>query len=144
MKLKYWMAYRKIFVQLNPFTALMVIISLVLLIKQNQENWVLFTAPIEPVLFLNWISKATMVLWLIIFHIELAYQVLHFCFQEELSSDDYSVKSPRFSPDGKTLVWLQRKAGGPHGACMKLLRADVPLSKDVSIYPNNLPSKLIA
>lgn len=54
-------------------------------------------------------------------------------FLEEISSDEYSVKSPRFSPDGKTLVWLQRKAGGPHAACLRLLRADVPLSKNVGI-----------
>lgn len=55
-------------------------------------------------------------------------------FLEEISSDDHSVKSPRFSPDGKTLVWLQREAGGPHGACLRLLRADVPLSKNVGIH----------
>lgn len=54
-------------------------------------------------------------------------------FVEEISAEDHSVKSPRFSPDGKTLVWLQRKAGGPHGACLRLLRADVPLSKNVSV-----------
>lgn len=52
---------------------------------------------------------------------------------EEISASDHSVKSPRFSPDGKTLVWLQREAGGPHGACLRLLRADVPLNKNVSV-----------
>lgn len=38
-----------------------------------------------------------------------------------LSSDGEAVRSPRFSPNGEYLVWLQRKAGGPHHSAMKLM-----------------------
>ncbi|KAK3929233.1 Acylamino-acid-releasing enzyme [Frankliniella fusca] len=39
-----------------------------------------------------------------------------------LSSKGQAVRSPRFSPDGKNLVWLERKAGGPHHSGHKLMR----------------------
>lgn len=35
-------------------------------------------------------------------------------FLDILSGEGQAVRSPRFSPDGQYLIWLQRKAGGPH------------------------------
>lgn len=32
-------------------------------------------------------------------------------------------KSPRYTPDGKTLIWLQRDVGGPHMSNMELCRS---------------------
>lgn len=37
------------------------------------------------------------------------------------SSDDLSVKTPRFNLNGSKLVWLERLAGGPHYSCLKLI-----------------------
>ncbi|KAJ8978652.1 hypothetical protein NQ317_019088 [Molorchus minor] len=42
----------------------------------------------------------------------------------------YSVKSPIFSPDEKSLVWLQRKTGGPHHAAMQLVKTSLPLTEN--------------
>lgn len=39
-----------------------------------------------------------------------------------LSGENLSVQSPRFSPDGKYLVWLQRPFGGPHHAVHSLVK----------------------
>lgn len=36
-------------------------------------------------------------------------------------SNSQAVRSPRFSPDGQYLVWLQGEAGGPHHAGLKLM-----------------------
>lgn len=47
-------------------------------------------------------------------------------YQLDLKSE--SVKSPIFTPDGKSLVWLQRKADGPHMAGMALVKTSVPLN----------------
>lgn len=52
----------------------------------------------------------------------------------ELSLKDSAVKSPIFTPDGKSLVWLERQADGPHMTCMALVKASVPLKKDVRFY----------
>ncbi|XP_033231496.1 acylamino-acid-releasing enzyme-like [Belonocnema kinseyi] len=41
---------------------------------------------------------------------------------KKLSSDGCSTRSPRFSPDGKTLVWLERDLTGPHHQCHRLMR----------------------
>ena len=38
-----------------------------------------------------------------------------------LSEEGQAVRSPRFSPDGKFLVWLQRKATGPHHSGHQLM-----------------------
>lgn len=38
-----------------------------------------------------------------------------------LSEDGQAVRSPRFSADGRNLIWLQRPAGGPHHAAHKLV-----------------------
>lgn len=54
-------------------------------------------------------------------------------FVEEFTPEDYSVRSPRFTPDGKVLIWLQRKIGGPHAACLTLVKTSVPVSKNVSL-----------
>ncbi|XP_025831069.1 acylamino-acid-releasing enzyme isoform X2 [Agrilus planipennis] len=45
-----------------------------------------------------------------------------------LSEEDKSVKSPRFTPDDKTLVWLQRNAGGPHHSTMALVSKQFPFN----------------
>nr|CAI5825040.1 unnamed protein product [Callosobruchus analis] len=46
---------------------------------------------------------------------------------------DMSVKSPVFSCDGKSLLWLQRKAGGPHASCMALVKTELPLIEESSV-----------
>ncbi|KAJ1522012.1 hypothetical protein ONE63_002334 [Megalurothrips usitatus] len=38
-----------------------------------------------------------------------------------LSSENHAVRSPRFSPDGRYLVWLQRKSGGVHHGGLQLI-----------------------
>ncbi|XP_067011010.1 acylamino-acid-releasing enzyme [Anabrus simplex] len=38
-----------------------------------------------------------------------------------LSEEGCAVRSPRFSPDGESLVWLERPADGPHHAAHKLV-----------------------
>lgn len=43
------------------------------------------------------------------------------------------MKAPRFSPDGKTLVWLERGDFGPHHTCMTLVKKDVPLNSSVAM-----------
>lgn len=40
---------------------------------------------------------------------------------KKLSGEGLAVRSPRFSPSGE-LVWLQRKADGPHHACHQIVR----------------------
>ncbi|XP_034945879.1 acylamino-acid-releasing enzyme-like isoform X2 [Chelonus insularis] len=40
---------------------------------------------------------------------------------QKLSSDGCCVRSPRFSPDGKHLVWLERDLSGPHHNCHRLM-----------------------
>lgn len=39
-----------------------------------------------------------------------------------LSGDGLAVRSPRFSPDNKYLLWLERPAGGPHHGAHSLIR----------------------
>ncbi|KAL0272657.1 UNVERIFIED_CONTAM: hypothetical protein PYX00_005534 [Menopon gallinae] len=52
-----------------------------------------------------------------------------------LSEQNRSVRSPRLSPDGKYLFWLQRMAGGPHHACQELIRFDTTTRKREIIVP---------
>ncbi|XP_057327094.1 acylamino-acid-releasing enzyme-like isoform X1 [Microplitis mediator] len=40
---------------------------------------------------------------------------------EKLSSDNCSVRSPRFSPDGKHLVWIERDLSGPHHNAQRIM-----------------------
>ncbi|XP_044008354.1 acylamino-acid-releasing enzyme-like isoform X1 [Aphidius gifuensis] len=40
---------------------------------------------------------------------------------KKISTDECAVRSPRFSPDGKHLIWLEREAGGPHNNASKLM-----------------------
>ncbi|KAL1132333.1 hypothetical protein AAG570_010289, partial [Ranatra chinensis] len=42
----------------------------------------------------------------------------------KLSGPNLAVRSPQFSPDGRSLVWLERPAGGPHHACHRLIKYD--------------------
>lgn len=56
----------------------------------------------------------------------------YFLFLVELSLENQCVKSPRFTPDGNHLIWLQRKAGGPHASAMTLCKASIPLTETVS------------
>nr|CAH7731579.1 unnamed protein product [Callosobruchus chinensis] len=46
---------------------------------------------------------------------------------------DVSVKSPIFSCEGKYLLWLQRKALGPHASCMALVKTELPLTEGSSV-----------
>ncbi|KAI5716301.1 hypothetical protein M8J76_004216 [Diaphorina citri] len=48
-------------------------------------------------------------------------------------SEQLSVRSPRFSPSGKTLVWLEREAEGPHHACMRLVKYDWTSGKSSTV-----------
>ncbi|GLV34314.1 uncharacterized protein CBL_00242 [Carabus blaptoides fortunei] len=47
---------------------------------------------------------------------------------EPLSETNRSVSAPRFSPDGKYLIWLEKDVGGPHNAAMTLMRLELPFS----------------
>lgn len=52
-----------------------------------------------------------------------------------LSDDGYAVHSPRISPDGNYLVWLQREAGAvPHHNAHKLVLRDLRMEEDNVIY----------
>lgn len=42
----------------------------------------------------------------------------------KISSDECAVRAPRFSPDGKYLVWLERPADGPHHNAHRLMRKE--------------------
>lgn len=42
----------------------------------------------------------------------------------KLSADNRGVRSPRFSPDGKKLVWLERELNGPHHTAHRLMSID--------------------
>ncbi|ORY01930.1 alpha/beta-hydrolase [Basidiobolus meristosporus CBS 931.73] len=42
-----------------------------------------------------------------------------------LSDESSSVRSPRLSPDGRTLVYLRNGAGGPHNMCTSLVKYDL-------------------
>ncbi|CAN9515755.1 unnamed protein product [Ophioblennius macclurei] len=48
---------------------------------------------------------------------------------ERLSGVDLSVSSPRLSPDGSTLVYLQGRVFGPHNQCLSLQQMDLKSSK---------------
>ncbi|XP_015120350.1 acylamino-acid-releasing enzyme isoform X2 [Diachasma alloeum] len=43
---------------------------------------------------------------------------------QKLSADKRGVRSPRFSPDGKKLVWLERELNGPHHTTHRLMSID--------------------
>ncbi|XP_011300433.1 acylamino-acid-releasing enzyme isoform X2 [Fopius arisanus] len=43
---------------------------------------------------------------------------------QKLSGDNRGVRSPRFSPDGKKLVWLERDLSGPHHITHRLMSID--------------------
>ncbi|GJQ85226.1 hypothetical protein Trydic_g13066 [Trypoxylus dichotomus] len=51
----------------------------------------------------------------------------------EINLINKSVKDPRFTPNGNTLIWLQRNAGGPHAACMSLVKTRAPLSEESKV-----------
>lgn len=42
----------------------------------------------------------------------------------KLSGDNLAVRSPKFSPDMSSLVWLEREVGGAHHACHRLICYD--------------------
>ncbi|XP_022905429.2 acylamino-acid-releasing enzyme-like isoform X1 [Onthophagus taurus] len=62
----------------------------------------------------------------------------------ELNLENKSIKEPRLTPDGLTLIWLQRSANGPHAACMSLMKTNFPITPDsaidnvVDIVPNQI------
>ncbi|CAG9773046.1 unnamed protein product [Ceutorhynchus assimilis] len=48
----------------------------------------------------------------------------------EMPLDNAAVKSPIFTLDGNTIVWLERQAKGPHMACMALKKTSYPITKN--------------
>ncbi|CAH1156028.1 unnamed protein product [Phaedon cochleariae] len=46
----------------------------------------------------------------------------------ELPLVGVALKSPIFTPDGGSIIWLQRKTGGPHASCMQLVKTELPLT----------------
>lgn len=60
-------------------------------------------------------------------------------FLEKLSSDGCAVHSPRFSPDKKYLIWLEREAGGPHHNAHRLMHLEFASENSkVFVYWNML------
>jgi len=58
-------------------------------------------------------------------------KLITFYFAGKLSPDGYAVHSPRISPDGNYLVWLQRKAGAvPHHNAHALVMRDLKTEND--------------
>lgn len=59
---------------------------------------------------------------------------------EQLSEKNRTVSAPRFSPDGKYLIWLEKEVGGPHHAAMTIMRLELPVSdvksRIFSLYPS--------
>uniref|UniRef100_A0A0A9XJL5 Acylamino-acid-releasing enzyme n=2 Tax=Lygus hesperus TaxID=30085 RepID=A0A0A9XJL5_LYGHE len=49
-----------------------------------------------------------------------------------LSKDNVSILSPKFSNDGSKLIWLEREAGGAHHAATRLMKMDWT-TKEVSV-----------
>ncbi|XP_015605512.1 acylamino-acid-releasing enzyme isoform X2 [Cephus cinctus] len=49
---------------------------------------------------------------------------------KKISLDGYAVRSPRFSLDGKYLVWLEREADGPHHNAHRLMRMEWEASRE--------------
>lgn len=48
-----------------------------------------------------------------------------------ISQKGKSVRSPRFSSDGKYLMWLQRDEAGPHNNCHELVKTSWPITENV-------------
>jgi len=51
-----------------------------------------------------------------------------------LSDDSKAVFSPKFSPDGKYLIWLQRDNTGPHDTVSELVKCDWETKEVCSEY----------
>ncbi|XP_017884457.1 acylamino-acid-releasing enzyme-like [Ceratina calcarata] len=65
---------------------------------------------------------------------------------KKISSDGCAVRRPRFSPDRKKLIWLEREAGGPHHNAHRLMYLELNsenLKADVlvDIVPSNTSIK---
>ncbi|KAF5307909.1 hypothetical protein FQR65_LT06476 [Abscondita terminalis] len=43
----------------------------------------------------------------------------------ELSSNKKATRCPRFTPDGKTLIWFERDTTGPHNGCLSLVKKKI-------------------
>lgn len=58
----------------------------------------------------------------------------------KISTDGCAVRAPRFSPDGKNLVWLERDLGGAHHSCHRLMHfkweADEKANALINIVPD--------
>ncbi|CAD6208349.1 GSCOCG00003355001-RA-CDS [Cotesia congregata] len=62
---------------------------------------------------------------------------------EKLSNDNCCVRSPRFSPDGKHLVWIERDLSGPHHNAQRLMHIlwEEPLKKPsilIDVVPKSI------
>ncbi|XP_076293755.1 acylamino-acid-releasing enzyme isoform X1 [Lasioglossum baleicum] len=62
---------------------------------------------------------------------------------KKLSTDGCAVRCPRLSPDGKSLIWLERDAGGPHHNAHKLMHLEIDSEKQkanvlVDIVPTSI------
>ncbi|PVV01256.1 hypothetical protein BB560_004337 [Smittium megazygosporum] len=53
----------------------------------------------------------------------------------KLTDGLYSVRSPRPTPDGKTIVYFASEVYGPHAGCSKLMRVDPETSSITEIVP---------
>ncbi|CAH1398410.1 unnamed protein product [Nezara viridula] len=51
----------------------------------------------------------------------------------KLSRDNQAVRCPKFSPDMKFLIWLEREVGGPHHTCHRLVSYDWKTEKSTII-----------
>ena len=46
-----------------------------------------------------------------------------------LTFEDQAARCPRFSPDGRTLVYLETEVGGPHFRAMRLMKVKLIIVK---------------
>ncbi|XP_051170395.1 acylamino-acid-releasing enzyme-like isoform X1 [Leptopilina boulardi] len=59
---------------------------------------------------------------------------------QKISTDGCAVRAPRFSPDGKTLVWLERDLGGAHHSCHRLMRLKWETNEKADALINIVPN----
>ncbi|KAF5271938.1 hypothetical protein FQA39_LY07955 [Lamprigera yunnana] len=56
---------------------------------------------------------------------------------KHISLKGKAVRCPRFTPDGDSLVWLERESDGPHGGCLTLVKKELsaPQEHIITIVP---------
>lgn len=53
-------------------------------------------------------------------------------FSEIISSENKSARNPIFSPDGKSLIYIERESNGPHMGGVQLVQRSIDSSQYVS------------